>query len=51
MQAIHPEQMENWIPIEPFETTYPAADSELPRLMGVLERLAGTGRVSAASDD
>ena len=42
-QAIHPDQMENWIRIEPFETTNLATDSELARLVGVLERLAKRG--------
>jgi len=42
-QAIHPDQIENWIPIEPFETTKLATDSELARLIPVLDRLARVG--------
>ena len=39
-QAIHPDQMENWIPIQPFESVDPETDSELTRLTSVLDRLA-----------
>ena len=43
-QAIHPDQMESWIRIEPFETSNLERDPELERLMGVLDRLArGSG--------
>lgn len=34
--CVHPEQIDRWVRIQPFEKPYPASDAELSRVMAVL---------------
>jgi hypothetical protein len=38
--CIHPDQIDRWIPIEPFERPYSSSDTELTRVMRVLANYA-----------